>query len=304
MEVRVSFQTYPQDPTVDDTVMISPLWYGFHDGTFDSYQIGQLASPELAGFATAWGSVDGLTEAFQTAQPQGVTGSIHNIDWRLSGLDSSNHLNADLDPVNNRFFSYVGRLTPSDDGFVANPNGQPQLVLGGRYIDPTIDFEVEYRRATTDFTRKNFRLMRIRIERYAALDGRYSGPWYNPERDGEGFSIHVVDRDDPRIVVYWFTYAPDGSGEQIWLVGVLPAAGNNSGAIEMYEFRGGEFNSTSNPELAMGEYWGTLTFNFSNCRRGSVSFTPKAGSRYEAGEFDIERLSTPPLGLEDTCAKF
>lgn len=375
VHVRISFQTYPVDPLGNDALMVSPLWYGFHNGEFDAFQIGQMASEELRTFAENWGQVEGLTEAFDARQPNGVTGSIENLDWRGTGLDPSNQLIAEVHPIQNRFFSYLGRLTPSDDGFVGNddphrielfdsegnwkgpqvitvfgtevldagvrensemdiqfltndveeasepeelpiryhpgyngslgnPQGEPQLVLGGEYFDPVNNFLVEYHEETTDFTQKNFRLMRVRIERYSALDGRYSGPWYNPARDGEGFSIHVVDREDPRIVIYWFTYAPDGSGEQVWLIGVLPVGEDNLGTVDMFEFRGGEFNSTSNPETAMGEFWGTLTFDFTNCRRGTVAFEPKEGSPYEAGEFSIERLSAPPLGLEEACPKF
>ena len=44
-----------------------------------------------------------------------------------------------------------------------------------------------------------------------------SGVWFNPESTGEGFVVEVIE--DGRGVVYWFTYAADGSGEQVWLTG-------------------------------------------------------------------------------------
>ena len=45
----------------------------------------------------------------------------------------------------------------------------------------------------------------------------YSGAWYNRERSGEGFVVEVLP--DGRAVVYWFTYTPDGSGDQAWMIG-------------------------------------------------------------------------------------
>ena len=44
-----------------------------------------------------------------------------------------------------------------------------------------------------------------------------SGAWYNPDANGEGFVVEVIE--DGRGVVYWFTHQPDDSGRQAWMTG-------------------------------------------------------------------------------------
>lgn len=372
--VTVRFETYPADPMVNDTFMISPVWYSFHDGTFDIFDVGQLAGPAVADFARSWNNFEGLHARFSEEQPEGVFGRIKNIDWQTggpSGLDPSNEFSVRLNPSEHRFFSFLGRLMPSDDGIVGNddphslelfdgkgrwkgpkvidvygtevldagvqlndetdiqfldfpgqgivteerpinyhpgyngsqgnPDGTPVNVLGGQYTyqGGASEFVVTYDQATTDFTQANFRIMRIRISTPEA-DGSYTGSWYNPDRNGEGFSIHVIDRKNPRVVVYWFTYEPDGSGQQVWLLGVDELLDGDQ-TYTMHRYTGGTFGSTGNPESVMGETVGTLELDFHSCKEASVMFEPEVGSAFPAVSYPIERLAAPSIGLEDAC---
>ena len=43
-----------------------------------------------------------------------------------------------------------------------------------------------------------------------------SGSWYSPERNGEGFTLQVLDNGTAHAI--WFTYPPAGSGaRQAWI---------------------------------------------------------------------------------------
>lgn len=371
--IIIEIDTYPADFQVFDTLMVSPLWLGFHDGSFDIIDIGEPASASVAEFAKAWSlDPEGLDARFNAIYPDGISDLIKNIDWQLAGtgLDPSNEASFRVEPSKHRFLSFLGRLTPSNDGIVGNddphaielfteeghwkgtqvitvygsevldagvlqnneqavqfldtedpgesvatedlvgyhpgyhgsvgrPNATPVNILGGTYTDPSSGFMIHYDPATTDFTQKNFRVMEITVTS-TSRDGRHSGAWYNPERDGEGFSIHVIDRDNPKAVIHWFTYKGDGSGEQLWMIGV-DELNDGDQTVAMHRFTGGEFGSTDNPELTMGELLGELELVLDSCRDGRIAFTPSAGSELPAVSYDIERLTAPSIGFEDEC---
>jgi len=52
-------------------------------------------------------------------------------------------------------------------------------------------------------------------------DGKPTGQWYNPERNGEGFYVEVIDTGgNLQLGLAMFTY--DEEGEQMWISGQLP----------------------------------------------------------------------------------
>lgn len=50
----------------------------------------------------------------------------------------------------------------------------------------------------------------------AVIDAGVSGSWFHPERDGEGFSLMLLDSGAP--LIYWFTHISEG--RQMWLLDV------------------------------------------------------------------------------------
>ena len=52
-------------------------------------------------------------------------------------------------------------------------------------------------------------------------EGKATGQWYNPARDGEGFYVEVVgEGDNIQIAIAMYSY--DSEGEQLWVVGNVP----------------------------------------------------------------------------------
>ena len=48
-------------------------------------------------------------------------------------------------------------------------------------------------------------------------EGKPTGQWWNPERDGEGFYVEVIDTGGtPQIGVAMYSY--DAEGRQLWIV--------------------------------------------------------------------------------------
>jgi hypothetical protein len=118
---------------------------------------------------------------------------------------------------------------------------------------------------------------------------RYSGSWFNPDRDGEGFIVEVLNRPGPEgagfeVVVFWFTYTPEG--KQAWMVGT----GTVEGRIAEIEFeitRGASFGADFDPEDVIRDRWGSMRLEFLNCSQAHAQYAGQYGS----GQIDLSRLS-------------
>jgi hypothetical protein len=106
----------------------TPVWFGLHNGGFDSYDGGSPAAgfPGITELAE-----DGLTgpisDAF-TASAAGAAGGVQNVLADTTGAPvfsggESNSITVDGgDASVNRFFSYASMVVPSNDLFIANGN--------------------------------------------------------------------------------------------------------------------------------------------------------------------------------------
>ena len=124
-----------------------------------------------------------------------------------------------------------------------------------------------------------------------AITPGFSGSWYNPNEDGQGFLLEILP--DRRLTAYWFTYDVSG-GKQRWIVGEGPILGD-SAVVDAIMTRGGTFGPRFDPAAVERQPWGTLTFSFANCTQGSVDYA--AGNNFGSGSVQIERL-TALAGLE------
>lgn len=135
---------------------------------------------------------------------------------------------------------------------------------------------------------------------------QYSGAWYNPDRAGEGFIIEVLP--DDRAVVYWFTYQPDESGQQAWMIGqshigagtetcLAPGCEPVDALIEIDEVLLPVDTGHSFPADVSGIEnidWGELRLSFGGEGNGSAWFESHLEG-YGSDEYDIERLARPML---------
>ena len=127
---------------------------------------------------------------------------------------------------------------------------------------------------------------------------KYSGSWFNPDRDGEGFIFEVLERRGPdgtgfEVVVFWFTYTPDG--QQAWMVGTGIVKGRR--AQVDFEITGGaSFGDGFDPDDVIRKNWGSINFEFLNCGQAHAQYAGEFGS----GQIDLVRLSSiDGLGCND-----
>lgn len=101
------------------------------------------------------------------------------------------------------------------------------------------------------------------------VDRGFSGAWYDPAHEGEGFIVEVLDGG--QAVVYWFTYDPDG--KQRWMLGVGAIDGHRIVIDELLTARGGRFGPQFDPADVELEVVGTLSLDFHGCGSGVANYT-------------------------------
>lgn len=170
---------------------------------------------------------------------------------------------------------------PGFNGSVANPAGVPQNILGGTNAAGTIlDPQV------ADFTRASSQLLAISVSK--AVDWSFSGAWYNPATDGEGFMVNISGEQKPVIALSWYTYANDGSGKQLWLTGSAPILGDTA-IIEMFQTEGATFGPALSSADVVRTYWGQMRFKFTDCATIDASYDATA-SGYGSSTLKLSRL--------------
>ncbi|MBT9314294.1 spondin domain-containing protein [Leptothoe spongobia] len=128
---------------------LTPVWVGFHDGTFDLYD----RDVSLDGFPGMEALVeDGdtapLTASFANLAPTGVDTTL--VSDGPPPLEPGESVSFELDvDSSNQYFSYASMIIPSNDAFIANGNplaheifddagnflGADFLVLGNEVLD-------------------------------------------------------------------------------------------------------------------------------------------------------------------------
>ena len=102
----------------------TPLWVGFHDGSFDSFDLGGTASSSIEAIAEE-GDVSGIRADFTS-----VAGGVDSVVTSPGGFPGapvfdpgeSSGLLIDLNPATNRYFSFSSMVIPSNDAFIGNDN--------------------------------------------------------------------------------------------------------------------------------------------------------------------------------------
>ncbi len=117
-----------ENPAPDEGTHLTPIWFGFHDGTFDTFSAGELASDSLESLAE-----DGNSGLVAGDFGESTSGQ---VDTTLTGPGdppvyfpgdvSSVRFTLDGSSPNNRYLSYATMIIPSNDAFVGN--GDPMAI--------------------------------------------------------------------------------------------------------------------------------------------------------------------------------
>ncbi|MBT8060788.1 MAG: hypothetical protein KJO33_14400, partial [Gammaproteobacteria bacterium] len=102
-----------------------------------------------------------------------------------------------------------------------------------------------------------------------AVDNTFSGLWYDPDHDGEGYLVEVLEGG--QALVYWFTYHRDG--RQRWFIGLGEVEDNRIVVDELLDTHGGRFGPDFDPSDVVRTVRGSLSLSFSNCREAIVNYS-------------------------------
>lgn len=135
-----------------------------------------------------------------------------------------------------------------------------------------------------------------------ALGGYLSGNWFNPAQGGHGFQLEFTNQTDASVpslheaTAIWFVYTPDGSGQN-WIYAQGPYdSSKNTVTLPATIFHGAKFPfpaANYNPNDVRGSLgdWGSLTFAFTDCDNGTLSWNSGVEG-YGSGSMPIQRLTT------------
>ena len=103
---------------------ITPLWAGFHDGNFDTYNTGEAATPGLESLAED-GSTELISTEFSNSGAGVVDGTITGDGGATPGVidvgeTTSFTFTVDRSLASSRYFNYASMILPSNDAFIAN----------------------------------------------------------------------------------------------------------------------------------------------------------------------------------------
>ena len=99
---------------------LTPFWFGFHDGNFDTYDRGRPASEGLERIAED-GTTDEISREFDLAGFGLVQGTVGEAPI-APGETVEFEVTIDSDDPGSRYFNYASMILPSNDFFVANGN--------------------------------------------------------------------------------------------------------------------------------------------------------------------------------------
>jgi hypothetical protein len=115
-----------------------------------------------------------------------------------------------------------------------------------------------------------------------------SGAWYDPQRSGEGFLVEVLE--DGSGLVYWFTFRPDDSKHQAWMIGTGEFDAQTLMIDDLIQPTGGTWGEDFDPDAIELEHWGTLELDFTGPDNGHVYYD-SVKADYGSGNYPLQRLS-------------
>src|SRR5688572_3766631 len=116
-----------------------------------------------------------------------------------------------------------------------------------------------------------------------------SGSWYSPDRNGEGFTLQVLDNGTAHAI--WFTYPPAGSpAQQAW---IYASGGRIEGDRIVFDSaittRGPRFGPQYDPAQLQLLPWGQIEFQFTTCNQAQVTYA--GPTAWGSGTRQVTRLS-------------
>jgi len=135
-----------ENPNPVDGFYLAPMFVGLHDGTYDLFNFGAMATPGLEHLAED-GPPDLLTNEFTApGRTAGAVvgllgfGSMAGQPPVIDGGETASMLISVADPSMARYFTFASMVVPSNDAFIGNENPMAYAVFdtSGNFLGPRI----------------------------------------------------------------------------------------------------------------------------------------------------------------------
>jgi hypothetical protein len=118
--------------TVPGGIHFTPVFAGFHDGSYDTFDPGGMANPGLEALAEDGNNGPLLSNFLATSGRVGA--NIIGVSGLGPGIFTPGRVSSmtfNVDPASNRYFSYASMLLPSNDAFLGNANPLAREIFDG-----------------------------------------------------------------------------------------------------------------------------------------------------------------------------
>ena len=129
-------------------------------------------------------------------------------------------------------------------------------------------------------------IVKPKLQITTEIKSHHSGLWFNPEQDGHGLNVLVLD--DNRMIIFWYTY--DNEGNQVWLLG---SGGFEDGlaTLSVISTSNALFPPNFSAEDVETTEWGSFEIEFEGCNQAEFRWMPNEGNNFSAGSLSMSRLA-------------
>ena len=137
-------------------------------------------------------------------------------------------------------------------------------------------------------------------------EGGPTGQWFNPERNGEGFYIEIIEGSPMQIGIAMYSY--DANGNPLWLVGNIAIGTDDQSAdIPVFQFDGPKWGPGYDPGDLNRTPFGNILVRFPTCDTALFYVLSNVG--LESGNYSLIRITSvegvgctepadpPPVGI-------
>lgn len=137
IDVRVSITNLA--PT--NGTYLTPMWFGFHDGSFDMFDVGASASAGVERIAED-GNPAVLGGEFVASGAGTVSGVLSGVGPIAPGATTDMIVTIDESSLSSLYFSWASMVIPSNDAFVGNDNSRQHRLFSNAGVFVGMDFIV------------------------------------------------------------------------------------------------------------------------------------------------------------------
>lgn len=120
---------------------LTPMWFGFHDGGFDMFDVGASATAGIERIAED-GDASGLGMEFLSSGRGVVSGVLNGIGPIGPGQSTQRVVTIDESAASSLYFSWASMVIPSNDAFVGNDNARQHRLFSSAGAFVGMDFIV------------------------------------------------------------------------------------------------------------------------------------------------------------------